>query len=89
MPIELYPLQIFLVVFRPIDKGVHPLLASKGFYTLSICKWSTSLVSIEHHCSSQFGCCYVLRLFIEDQQMNAEHVHKCFTLKEVHKYVFN
>ena len=24
----------------------------------TICKWSTNLTSIEHHCSSQFGCNY-------------------------------
>ena len=27
------------------------------------CKWSTSLTSIEHHCSSQFSCSYVCKHF--------------------------
>ena len=35
----------------------------------------------DHHCPSKFDCSFVLSLFIEDQQINAEHAHKCFTLK--------
>ena len=68
----------------PLPFGLPLPFVSKGFYTApspSICKWSTSLASIQHHCSSQFGCSYVLRLYIKDQQMNVEHVHKCFMLK--------
>ena len=69
-------------------EGIHlnPPFNLKRFNTPpspTICNWSTrlSLASIEHHCPSTFGCSYVLCLFIEDQQMNLQHVHNCFTLK--------
>ena len=75
--------------FMPVGKGGSrgflepPFWPTKKFiHHPSLCKWSTCSTSTErYHCPSKFVCNYVLCLFIEDQQMNAERVQKCFTLK--------
>ena len=76
-------------VSRFVGRGVrsNPPLGLKRFYTPpgydfkfpAVCKWSTSFTAIENHCRpNKFGCSYAPCLFMEDQQMNADHARKRF-----------
>ena len=64
-------------------EGVHlnpPFGLKSTTLNPTICKWPTSFAAIENHaqycCRNKFVCNYTTCLFMEDQWMNAYHVHK-------------